>query len=102
MKSAAQDSGPAMPPFRVRLSTPMLTLSLSLFPKSPVTQGAYYDGALREFILDYDRVRTANEPDALILDFLATTYAAAAESGRWDRESLECAMGVPGRVRPVD
>lgn len=72
-----------------------------LFSSSRVTQGAYYDGGLREFILDYDRVRAASDPDALILDFLATTYAAAAETGRWDRVSLECAMGIPGRVRPI-
>ena len=72
-----------------------------LFSKSPVAQGAYYDEGLREFILDYDRVRSAPEPDALLLEFLATTYAGAAAAGGWDRESLECAMGVPGRVRPI-
>jgi hypothetical protein len=34
-------------------------------------------------------------------DFLSTTYAAAAETGRWDRAVLECPFGVPGRVRPI-
>lgn len=70
------------------------------FRKSPVTDGAYFDAALGEFILPYDIVRTSARPDALLLDFLATTYAAAAESGGWDRVALECATGVPAQVRP--
>ena len=65
------------------------------------SEGSYYDGTLREFILPYDKVRTASDPDALLLDFLATTYAAAADGGGWDRAALECALGIPGRVRPV-
>jgi Family of unknown function (DUF5996) len=40
-------------------------------------------------------------PDTLLLDFLSTTYAAAAETGRWDRAALECDIGVPGLVRPM-
>jgi Family of unknown function (DUF5996) len=74
----------------------------SAFRNGPVAAGAYYDGTLGEFILPYEEVRTAADPDALLLDFLTTTYAAAAEGGRWDRAALECAMGLPGRVRPVD
>ena len=71
------------------------------FRNRPVAAGTYYDVTMREFILPYDRVRTAADPDALLLDFLATTYAAAAEGGGWDRAALECAMGMPRRVRPV-
>jgi hypothetical protein len=56
---------------------------------------------LGEFILPYDAVRGATEPDALLLDFLSTTYAAAAEAGGWDRAALECPIGVPGQVRRV-
>ncbi len=67
----------------------------------PVTKGARFEAALGEFILPYDAVRAAAEPDALLLDFLATTYAAAADSAGWDRAMLECAMGAPARVRPV-
>jgi len=66
-----------------------------------VTPGARYDGSLGEFVLPYDRVRDAAEPDALLLDFLSTTYAAAAETGGWDRAALECPIGLPGRVRRV-
>jgi len=71
------------------------------FRYRPVTAGAYYDTTLGECILPYDAVRAAAEPDALLLDFLSTTYAAAAEAGGWDRAALECPIGVPGRVRPV-
>jgi hypothetical protein len=69
------------------------------FRDRPVTPGASFDAKLAEFILPYDEVRTAPSPDALLLDFLASTYAAAADAGSWDRAALECPMGVPGQVR---
>jgi hypothetical protein len=50
---------------------------------------ASYNGDLREFVLPYDAVREASDPDALLLEFLQSTYEAAARLGRWDRESLE-------------
>jgi hypothetical protein len=71
------------------------------FRDRAVTPGATFDTTLGEFILPYDTVAQAPEPDALLLDFLSTTYAAAAETGRWDRAALECPLGVPGRVRPI-
>src|SRR5215472_5977715 len=71
------------------------------FRDRPVTPGAYFDKILGEFILPYDTVRNAEEPGALLLDFLSTTYAAAAETGGWDRIALECPMGIPGQVRRV-
>jgi hypothetical protein len=64
-----------------------------------VTPGARFDVTLGEFILPYDTVRAAAEPDALLLDFLSTTYSAAAEAGGWDRAALECPLGIPGEVR---
>jgi hypothetical protein len=69
------------------------------FRDRPVTPGAGFDAKLGEFVLPYDTVRAAADPDALLLDFLSTTYAAAAESATWDRAALECTMGVPGQVR---
>ncbi len=66
-----------------------------------VTAGACFDQALGEFILPYDRVRKAANPEELLLDFLAMTYQAAADAGHWDRAALECPLGIPGRVRPV-
>jgi len=69
------------------------------FRDRPVPPGAYFDTNLGEFILPYDAIRTAGEPDALLLKFLSSTYEAAAETGGWDRAALECEEGVPGRVR---
>jgi len=62
---------------------------------------ARFDTALGEFILDYEAVRTASDPDAALLAFLNSTYEAAADLGRWDRAALECAPGQPGVPRPV-
>ena len=50
---------------------------------------AFYSNDLREFILPYDAVRQAKSPDATLLEFLQTTYEAAAMLGKWDRASLE-------------
>jgi hypothetical protein len=69
------------------------------FRDRPVPLGAYFDTSLGEFILPYDAVRAGDEPDALLLEFLSSTYEAAAETGGWDRAALECELGVPGRVR---
>lgn len=69
------------------------------FRDHAVAKGAYFEPALGEFILLYDVVRTAANPDAVLLDFLSTTYAAAADAGGWDRKALECSLGAPARVR---
>ena len=66
-----------------------------------VTPGGYFDTTLGEFILPYEAVRRAADPDALLLDFLSSTYAAAADCGGWERAALECPLGIPGRVRPL-
>jgi Family of unknown function (DUF5996) len=62
-------------------------------------QGAAFNEALGEFLLPYDTVRTAADPDATLLAFLQSTYEAAAESARWDRAELECPQGVTGVPR---
>jgi Family of unknown function (DUF5996) len=62
---------------------------------------AFFSEALGEFILPYDAVRTAAAPDQALLEFLQSTYEAAANSAKWDRASLECALGQPGVVRQV-
>lgn len=71
------------------------------FRDAPMPPGAGFEAALGEFVLPWDTVRSAADPEALLLDFLTATYAAAAEKGGWDRAALECPMGVPGQVRPV-
>ena len=53
------------------------------------TPGAFYDKSVGQFILPYDIVRAAPDPDALLLGFLQETYAAAADLAKWDRAALE-------------
>ncbi|HEV3185190.1 MAG TPA: DUF5996 family protein [Xanthobacteraceae bacterium] len=55
---------------------------------------AAFNGALGEFLLPYDAVRTAPDPEAALLAFLDSTYTAAADAAQWDRAALECAPGV--------
>jgi hypothetical protein len=62
---------------------------------------AFFSEALGEFILPYDAVRTAAAPDQALLEFLQSTYEAAANAAKWDRDALECAPGQPGVVRQV-
>jgi hypothetical protein len=62
---------------------------------------AFFSEAVGEFILPYDAVRAADDPDKALLDFLQSTYEAAANAAKWDREALECDFGRPGVVRPV-
>ncbi len=51
--------------------------------------GAHYHKDLGEFVLPYDTLRNLPDPDAALLDFLQSTYEAAADLGRWDRAALE-------------
>jgi hypothetical protein len=62
---------------------------------------AYYDEALGEYLLPYDAVRLAPDPEATLMAFLESTYRAAAELGGWDRQALECEIGVPRRPRAL-
>lgn len=71
------------------------------FRDAKVSPGAVFDAALGEFILPYETMRGASDPDRMLLDFLSTTYAAAADAGGWDRAALDCDLGAPARVRRV-
>lgn len=51
-------------------------------------QAAFYHEEMREWILPYDAVRTASRPDAMVAEFLESTYAAAAALGGWDVAAL--------------
>jgi hypothetical protein len=53
------------------------------------TTEAFYDQSLGQFILPYDAVHRASDPDQLLLGFLQETYVAAAELAKWDRKALE-------------
>ncbi len=50
---------------------------------------AFYSKEFRQFLLPYEAVAAAPNPDELVLEFLQTTYTAAAELGHWDRAALE-------------
>jgi len=65
-------------------------------------EAAFFSKELGEFILPYDAVRTAKDPDAALLAFLQTTYEAAADAAKWNRAALECAPGKPGVVREIE
>ena len=56
--------------------------------------GARWDDGLGEFVLPYELVRTADDPDALLLTFLQSTYEAAAAAAGWDRDALERPNGA--------
>jgi hypothetical protein len=50
---------------------------------------AGFDENLGEFLLPYAAVRAAADSDWVLLNFLESTYDAAAELGHWDRAALE-------------
>ena len=62
---------------------------------------AHWDKTLGEFVLDYDVVRLAADPEATLLSFLTSTYAAAADLAHWNRNDLECSLGRPRVPRAV-
>ena len=59
------------------------------YREQPGEVGPLYDTNLREYLLPYDEVRRAARPDELLLDFLQSTYEAAADRAHWDRAALE-------------
>lgn len=68
------------------------------FAEAAVLPGeAHFDSKLGEFLLPYDAVRGADDPDAVLLRFLQSTYDAAANAGHWDRAALEIARGQIGK-----
>lgn len=68
------------------------------FPHAAIrpTDG-FFDAALGEFILPYDAVRSARDPAGHLMEFLESTYEAAAALAKWDRANLECPTGRPGK-----
>jgi hypothetical protein len=59
-------------------------------PDAPIApSAARYDLTLHEWVLPYEAVRTAPDPDAVLLEFLQSTYEAAANLAGWDRTALE-------------
>lgn len=61
------------------------------FSKAPVKpEGAVWYEPLGEFVLPYESVRGAKDPDSELMSFLESTHAAAADLAGWERDSLEC------------
>jgi hypothetical protein len=61
---------------------------------------AFWNKDLGQYNLPYDAVRTAGDAEQALMDFLVSTYEAAASTGNWDR-ALECPLGVPRVPRKV-
>ncbi len=57
------------------------------YPVGPAE--AFFSEEFGQFLLPYEAVRTAADPDRALMEFLQTTYDAAAERGSWDRAALE-------------
>lgn len=65
---------------------------------------ARFEASLGEFVLPYEAVRQAADPEAALLAFLDSTWEAASRLGKWPYETLECPPGrvcVPRRVPAV-
>jgi hypothetical protein len=72
------------------------------FSEAAVSPGAaFFSAKLGEFLLPYDSMRLLRDPDAALMEFLQSTYVAAADFGKWDRKALECGLGEKGKVRVV-
>lgn len=72
------------------------------YAKAPVRPAeAFYHDTLKEFVLPYDAVKTAADPDQALLGFLISTYEAAADRAAWDRAALECPLGALGKPRAL-
>jgi len=55
-------------------------------------EAAFFSKELGEFILPYDAVRTAKDPEAALMEFLVSTYEAAADLAKWDRKALSAPL----------
>jgi predicted GNAT family acetyltransferase len=65
-------------------------------------ESAFWHEDLSEFVLPYDAVQSAADPDKALMAFLVSTYEAAADLGGWERDLLECSQGQPRQVRSPD
>ena len=72
------------------------------FKEAPVKpDAAYFHDDLGEFVMPYKAVRTADDPAATLLEFLTSTYEAAADLANWDCDALESELGEPRVPREV-
>ena len=90
---------PGSDAFPARRSIPTPIPSRPASASDTSRRAAHFEGVWASSSCPMTRSRRAR-PRGLLLDFLSTTYAAAADSGRWDRAALECPLGVPGPGAP--
>ncbi len=64
-------------------------------------EAAFFSKELGEFLLPYDAVRTAPDPKRTLMEFLQSTYEAAADLAHWNRAELECGLGEAGIPRAI-
>lgn len=50
---------------------------------------AFYSEEFKQFLLPYEVVRQAEQPEEMVRQFLQSTYEIAANLGEWDRQNLE-------------
>jgi predicted GNAT family acetyltransferase len=73
------------------------------FRSAPIRpEAAFWHDGMSEFILPYDAVQSAADPDETLMAFLVSSYEAAADMGGWDRDLLDCSHGRRGQVRPAN
>ena len=71
------------------------------FAEQPVRPlAARFDKKLGEFVLPYEAIRSALQPREALLEFLESTFGAAARLATWDQR-LTCAIGQKGLPRVV-
>ncbi len=71
------------------------------FEHAAMPPGAEWLADLGEWVLPWDTVRAAPDPEAAVMAFLQATYAAAAALAQWNRADLECAIGQPSVPRAI-
>ena len=65
------------------------------YRQTPIAPAAArFDPGLGEFMLPYEAMRQSADPDATLLEFLQSTYEAAANCAHWDRKALEAAKPI--------
>ena len=96
-----------MAPTLLRQGLPCAAKPLT-YPEPPsfrehavVPESAYFDTKLGEFILHYEEVRKAENQESILMEFLVSTYNAAADTAYWNCLTLKCSIGRPRHPRPV-
>lgn len=72
------------------------------FADAPIRpSSAFFLEDLGEFVLPYDAMRSAADPERALMEFLQSSYDAAADLAKWDRAALDCPLGEIGKPRVI-